>query len=684
MDSGDLTLLRLRRFNESVRRSDPGLAQESRDLEGRDQDTVSRRRAEAIGLEAVSAGPDARDDIMLESIILRRERPVLAIKNDRVELTFQEQEDSAIWKERLVKAEPLLAGPIRGIGRIELVGGRLEWVGTGWLIDDEILVTNRHVASEFAMRRGAGLEFRVGPAGRISASTDFRKEIDGVDDGSVTFQLARPLHIEDEPGPDLAFFEVRRENGNGTLAKPLACAKRARATAHAATIGYPAFDSRIPDRALMERLYGGVYDRKRFAPGAVTKVDGTRLLHNCTTLGGASGSPALDLETGEVIGLHFSGSFLSTNHAVCIEVVNKALRDMRTSRSRTRPPPRRSRPFEYRAADSSRDGASGAASSFTVPLTITVTLGAPAPAAVRPAKPARQAPVSAPPDETEARREDYEDREGYRADFLGDGFEVPLPSVMDEDDVLPVEGTDDNVLRYEHFSVVMSASRRMCHFSAVNIDGALAKKSKRVDWKWDPRIPREQQIKEECYGDPPKFSRGHMTRREDPGWGERLPEAQRGNQDSMHVTNATPQMQAFNSPIWLALEDYALDNAKQDDMRICVFTGPYFSDDDPVRYGVRIPVGFWKVIAFIHDETGELCATGYEMHQENQLMDEEFVFDQFVSPQTNLAAQVSIRHIQDRAGVDFGVLAEVDPLASEEESVAAAVPLVALEQIRFL
>ena len=33
-------------------------------------------------------------------------------------------------------------------------------------------------------------------------------------------------------------------------------------------------------------------------------------------------------------------------------------------------------------------------------------------------------------------------------------------------------------------------------------------------------------------------------------------------------------------------------------------------------YGVRIPLAFWKIIAFIHDETGKLCATGYEMNQE--------------------------------------------------------------------
>ena len=51
-------------------------------------------------------------------------------------------------------------------------------------------------------------------------------------------------------------------------------------------------------------------------------------------------------------------------------------------------------------------------------------------------------------------------------------------------------------------------------------------------------------------------------------------------------------------------------------------------------YGVRIPLAFWKIIAFIHDETGKLCATGYEMNQEQSLQpEEEFVFGAFTSPQ---------------------------------------------------
>ena len=60
----------------------------------------------------------------------------------------------------------------------------------------------------------------------------------------------------------------------------------------------------------------------------------------------------------------------------------------------------------------------------------------------------------------------------------------------------------------------------MCFFSAVNIDGNLSKKSARVPWKWGPRIPKSHQIMNECYGSPPKFSRGHMTKREDPAGAE--------------------------------------------------------------------------------------------------------------------------------------------------------------------
>jgi len=173
-----------------------------------------------------------------------------------------------------------------------------------------------------------------------------------------------------------------------------------------------------------------------------------------------------------------------------------------------------------------------------------------------------------------------------------------------------------------------------------------------------------------------------MTRREDPGWGD-AKTAKRGNEDSMHVTNTTPQMQAFNAPIWLALEDYALQHAREDEMKISVFTGPYFATNDPVMYGIRIPRAFWKVIAFIHDDTGELCATGYQMTQQQSLPDEEFVFGTFTSPQLHVATQVPIASIETLSGLSFGDLASVDPLADGDEAVGTG-PLQTLEQIRFV
>lgn len=332
--------------------------------------------------------------------------------------------------------------------------------------------------------------------------------------------------------------------------------------------------------------------------------------------------------------------------------------------------------------------------SVTIPLTITVTVGQPR--LITEATAARRLAERMPAQDsahvdrgTEAVASDYRGRKGYSPDFLGKQFPVELPTIVrGVADILSFDdgGANATVLKYEHFSVVMSKSRKMCFYSAVNINGKLSKKSGRVGWKWDPRIPHECQIMDQCYGDPPRFSRGHMTRREDPGWGDEAT-SKLGNQDSMHVTNATPQMQAFNSPIWLALEDYALGHAREDEMKISVFTGPYFGKRDPPMYGVRIPLAFWKVIAFIHDDTGELCATGYEMSQEQSLQpEEEFVFGAFKSPQLGTATQVSIRSIEKRSGLSFNGLADADPFESEQESIAPkrpSSPLGILEKIQF-
>src|SRR5262245_33626160 len=684
MSSSRSKLERLRNYNAFIRGLDPKLSDEGVEL---------ARKTPVLE----SLGDPAALDVAMESIVLRTTRPVLEIRENETILRFADREDSAIWTDRLKQAKPFLDSAIRAVGRINLQGARLDWVGTGWLVAPGILVTNRHVAREFAVRKGDGYTFQIGLNGPISADTDFLQEISNP--ARLVFKLVRPLHIENEPGPDVSFFEIEITSGDANVAEPIALASEVRVTQNVATIGYPAYDSRIPEPDLMEDIFGKTYNKKRLAPGGITEVRPTLLLHNCTTLGGNSGSTIVDLDSGKALGLHFSGSFLATNYAVPADVVKRLLDKVRTGRVIT--PVETPRPVQppvmpsARRAPDPRIARGRGSTSITIPLTVTVSLGdaaaAAAPRGVRvmAAMPADAA--SGAVEGEEAVAEDYRDREGYQPEFLGDGnFKGDLPTVTRAaDDVLEFEfdGNTETALHYQHYSVVMSRSRRMCFFSAVNIDGNLSKKSARVRWKWDPRIPKAQQIMNECYGSPPKFSRGHMTRREDPGWGENARTAKKGNEDSMHVTNVTPQMQAFNAPIWLALEDYALQHAREDEMKISVFTGPYFDRQDPEMYGVRIPLAFWKVIAFIHDETGKLCATGYEMNQESTLEpEEEFVFGQFVSPQLRVATQVSIRAIEARSGISFGRLASVDPLAGGEEGVGEglAIPLQALEQIRFV
>ena len=682
MDPLERRLTRLRRFNAWVQGGDADLGEESADR----------------GTSALESMPGMpiEERVALESISLRRTRPVLAIRGNVTTLQFDDPADSDIWKARLEAARPFLDKAVRAVGRINLTGADLDWVGTGWLVADNTLVTNRHVAERFVARDGRGFTFSMGQGGRITAGIDFLQEVDNLDE--LVFKLVRPLHVEDAGGPDISFFEVEVTSGDTRLATPIALAAQPRTTNNAATIGYPAYDSRIREPELMEDIFGKVYNKKRLAPGGVTRFEEVRLLHNCSTLGGNSGSAVVDLDTGEALGLHFSGKFLDTNYAVRADVVKRVLDDVRAGRRATRAvvQPQAAKRASAAAAPISLIVPTGRGSaSITVPLTITVSLGEPTAAAPVRGRSVLPAPLDdGAVDGEEAVVADYSDREGYSPAFLGDGeLSVALPAVgRHAADVLDfeLEGKTEFELRYEHYSVVMSRSRRMCFFSAVNIDGALSKKSKRAGWKWDPRIPKTQQIMNECYGNPPKkFSRGHMTRREDPGWGETPELAKRGNEDSMHVTNTTPQMQAFNAPIWLELEDYALDHTKEDRMRVSVFTGPYFADDDPTMYGVRIPRTFWKIIAFIHDQTGKLCATGYEMNQEQSLPaeeEQEFVFGALTSSHLNVAMQVPIRSIEAKSGLRFGRLVEVDPLAEDQESIGeeARVPLVSLEQIRFV
>ena len=574
-------------------------------------------------------------DWSLETIVLRLGRPVLAVVDGAPRLEFADAE-SRVWRSRLTAIEGPLRLAARAVGRIEVEGHpHFQWVGTGWLVAPDLVVTNRHVAQQFAMGYGSGFTFRRGTAGALGVSIDFLREVESSD--RFEARVHEVLAIADEDGPDVAVLRVEPARAASHPSPVDLHPWPVESGRQVAVIGYPARDPRVPDQELVRTIFGDVYDSKRLAPGQITSAEPDLLLHDCSTLGGNSGSVVVDLESGNAVGLHFAGRFLEANYAVpapiIAEWVHRARRGARATSARRRQAPR------------------------------------------APLPPVNGRRRSDPVAFVEAHAADYVDRRGFDRTFLGVPIELPEPA--DHADVLtfPWNGRDDeHELTYEHFSVVMSRSRRMCLLSAVNIDGREPRRVRRPAWRLDPRIPRGAQIRDECYGTAPRFSRGHMTRREDPVWGPPVV-ADRGGDDSMHVTNAVPQMQPFNAGIWLGLEDYALGHARTDRMRISVFTGPFLEEDDPVRFGVRVPREFWKVIAFIHDETGELCATGYTMSQADFLRDDEFVFGQHQTWQTAVA------DIERRSGVRFGELVRRDPFIVDDES--PATPLETFEQIVF-
>jgi hypothetical protein len=86
-------------------------------------------------------------------------------------------------------------------------------------------------------------------------------------------------------------------------------------------IGYPASDNQgITPPDVLSRIFGDVFEVKRLQPGTVTSISSKlrRFTHDCSTLGGNSGSCVLDLETHQVIGLHFSGGYREKNYAVAL------------------------------------------------------------------------------------------------------------------------------------------------------------------------------------------------------------------------------------------------------------------------------------------------------------------------------------------------------------------------------
>ena len=256
-------------------------------------------------------------DIITEAIILTIGRPVFFISNNQPILAGPEV---AKFKDLITNALDKfhLDSKIKSVGRIETDNlPEYEWVGTGWLFEEDLLITNRHVANAFVESIGSRLKFKSFINRIVIPRIDFLAEYNN--NQAAEFSIVECIFVAPQRDHDIAVFRIKADNTSTHLPLNILSGD-ALVREDIAVIGYPAFDSRVSKVEDMERIYQKIYNIKRFAPGKITQMYSSEgiAIHDASTLGGNSGSLVLSLETGNAVGLHFGsreseGNFLVTS-----------------------------------------------------------------------------------------------------------------------------------------------------------------------------------------------------------------------------------------------------------------------------------------------------------------------------------------------------------------------------------
>jgi len=221
-------------------------------------------------------------------------------------------------------------------------------------------------------------KFRPGRLGEeLRVTVDYRHEM-GVD-AKNSVSVKRVIWIQQDPdGPDIAFLELDGRT-DGTTKPFISLAEQdADPNSEVVVIGYPARapSNIIPNQQWMDQIYNNTYDVKRIAPGLAGALSRGWATHDCTTLGGNSGSVVVNMNKGEAVALHFAGLYMIENYAVPASTIRKYLNDRpwhaESVAVSVQPSNGTSAPSTAPAV--TQTSARGEVT-VTIPLTITVSLG---------------------------------------------------------------------------------------------------------------------------------------------------------------------------------------------------------------------------------------------------------------------------------------------------------------------
>lgn len=245
----------------------------------------------------------AADELAALEFVIRLLRPVPLSRGGHLD-DLPDQQGHNLYPEELKDSwaafRPRIDPLLPSIGRINLNDGT--HVGTGFLVADGALATNRHVLGE--------LTFGTDMLTRGRAHIVFQREF-GSNDAPVNIVTIDGV-IRVAPSADIALLSIPKLGRPVVSLDVTALSEGERVV----VIGYPAQD-KTRNPLFSDAVFAGKYGVRRAALGEI--LDGRaapHFYHDCSTLGGNSGSPVFSLQTGRVVGIHRSGFFMYRNEAV--------------------------------------------------------------------------------------------------------------------------------------------------------------------------------------------------------------------------------------------------------------------------------------------------------------------------------------------------------------------------------
>jgi len=304
---------------------------------------AERGMEELVQQRRLPVGGRAR--VALEALVQLVGRPAIRVEGGTIDPDHPQLDE---WQAPYVIARPEIDSTFASIGRIDRDGVH---VGTGIVVAEGLVMTNRHVIEEFA----APVPTRTAPKRWIMESGVVTIDFSDAADGSKAFAIKGIVEAGADPilrdvnfaNLDVALLEVETSNAAGMELPGALCVIQNAAVIERPNqlyvVGYPARPTVLPFDAegrvrmdVAERLrevFGMKYGRKYFSPGVVsgplgTLADDTKswvFNHDATTLGGSSGSAAIYLgDPVAIVGLHFAGDWLRANHAHSLSAVRAA------------------------------------------------------------------------------------------------------------------------------------------------------------------------------------------------------------------------------------------------------------------------------------------------------------------------------------------------------------------------